>query len=142
VNARLVDFIPSGKPRDERVEPERWKSLTYESFDDADNLPAPEVIAREIVEDLTAALAEFDAVAAELEGAANGDAASTSPAPMPCTSRAVLAHEMHESSVLWVRAAAVRQPAARPVDKRLTDRRIWIHVWFRDMGIACRKTSE
>jgi len=85
VNARLVDFIPSGKPRDERVEPERWKSLTYESFDDADNLPAPEVIAREIVEDLTAALAEFDAVAAELEGAANGDAASTSPAPMPCT---------------------------------------------------------
>jgi len=30
-------------------------------------LPAPEVIAREIVEDLTAALAEFEAVAAALE---------------------------------------------------------------------------
>ena len=33
----------------------------------SDNLPAPEVIAREIVEDLTAALAEFAAVAAALE---------------------------------------------------------------------------
>lgn len=38
--------------------------------EDADNLPAPEVIAREIVEDLTAALAEFEAVASALEGAA------------------------------------------------------------------------
>ena len=34
------------------------------------NLPAPEVIAREIVEDLTAALAEFEAVAAALEAVA------------------------------------------------------------------------
>jgi len=32
-----------------------------------DNLPSPDVIAREIVEDLTAALAEFEAVAAALE---------------------------------------------------------------------------
>lgn len=32
-----------------------------------DNLPAPEIIAREMVEDLTAALAEFEAVAAALE---------------------------------------------------------------------------
>jgi type I restriction enzyme M protein len=32
-----------------------------------DNLPAPEVIAREIVEDLTAALLEFEAVATALE---------------------------------------------------------------------------
>ncbi len=32
-----------------------------------DNLPAPEIIAREIVEDLTAALAEFEAVASALE---------------------------------------------------------------------------
>lgn len=31
------------------------------------HLPAPEIIAREIVEDLTAALAEFEAVAAALE---------------------------------------------------------------------------
>jgi hypothetical protein len=38
-------------------------------LEDADNLPAPEVIAREIVEDLTAALAEFEAVAASLEAA-------------------------------------------------------------------------
>ncbi|MEJ7742742.1 MAG: ribbon-helix-helix protein, CopG family [Nocardioidaceae bacterium] len=32
-----------------------------------DNLPAPEIIAREIVEDLTAALLEFEAVASALE---------------------------------------------------------------------------
>ncbi len=41
--------------------------LRDESLEDADNLPAPEFIAREIVEDLTAALAEFEAVAAALE---------------------------------------------------------------------------
>lgn len=41
--------------------------LRDESLEDLDNLPAPEVIAREIVEDLTAALAEFEAVAAALE---------------------------------------------------------------------------
>jgi len=35
-----------------------------------ENLPAPEVIAGEIVEDLTAALAEFEAVATALEAAA------------------------------------------------------------------------
>jgi type I restriction enzyme M protein len=39
-----------------------------------DNLPAPEIIAREIVEDLTAALAEFEAVAVALElAAADGE---------------------------------------------------------------------
>ena len=42
--------------------------LRDESLEDVDNLPAPEIIAREIVEDLTAALAEFEAVAAALEG--------------------------------------------------------------------------
>ena len=42
--------------------------LRDDSLEDLDNLPAPEVIAREIVEDLTAALAEFEAVAAALEG--------------------------------------------------------------------------
>jgi type I restriction enzyme M protein len=41
--------------------------LRDESLEDTDNLPAPDVIAREIVEDLTAALAEFEAVAAALE---------------------------------------------------------------------------
>ena len=88
--ADLDDFVAScqpGKNRAERSESERWKSFTYaeivardkanlditwlrdESMEDLDNLPAPEVIAREIVEDLTAALAEFEAVAAALERA-------------------------------------------------------------------------
>jgi type I restriction enzyme M protein len=79
-------YLP-GKPRTERVEGERFKSFGYdellardkvnldigwlrdESLEDMENLPAPEVIAREIVEDLTAALAEFEAVAAALEAA-------------------------------------------------------------------------
>ncbi len=39
------------------------------SLEDVDDLPAPEVIAREIVDDLTAALAGFEAVAAALEAA-------------------------------------------------------------------------
>jgi type I restriction enzyme M protein len=87
----LDDFVACfapGKPRSERVEAERFKSFGYdelvardkaslditwlrdESLEDMDNLPAPEVIAREIVEDLTAALAEFEAVAAALEATA------------------------------------------------------------------------
>ena len=84
----FVDSYLSGKPRDERVESERWKSFAYdelvardkanlditwlrdESLEDADNLPAPEIIAREIVEDLSVALAEFEAVAAALQAAA------------------------------------------------------------------------
>jgi type I restriction enzyme M protein len=44
--------------------------LRDDSLEDLDNLPAPEIIAREIVEDLTAALAEFEAVAAALEASA------------------------------------------------------------------------
>jgi type I restriction enzyme M protein len=84
----LDDFVFSylpGRPRDERAESGRWKSFSYdeliardkvnlditwlrdESLEDADDLPAPDIIAREIVEDLTAALAEFEAVAAALE---------------------------------------------------------------------------
>lgn len=87
----LDDFVAAylpGKDRAERVESQRWKSFTYdeliardktnlditwlrdESLEDTDNLPAPEIIAREIVEDLTAALAEFEAVAAALEQSA------------------------------------------------------------------------
>ena len=90
-------YLPR-KPRTERVESERFKSFGYdeliardkvnlditwlrdESLEDMDNLPAPEVIAREIVEDLTAALAEFEAVATALEAAAappSGGAPST-----------------------------------------------------------------
>ncbi|MGH3901846.1 MAG: N-6 DNA methylase [Pseudonocardiaceae bacterium] len=87
----LQDFVEcylAGKPRSERVETDRFKAFTYdeliardkanldiiwlrdESLEDLDNLPAPEVIAREIVENLTAALAEFEAVATALEAAA------------------------------------------------------------------------
>ena len=89
--ADLDDFVAAylpGKPHEERVasgDDGRWRSFSYdelisrdkvnlditwlrdESLEDADSLPAPEVIAREIVEDLTAALAEFEAVAAALE---------------------------------------------------------------------------
>jgi type I restriction enzyme M protein len=73
------------------VESERFTSFTYdelvardkanlditwlrdESLENLDNLPAPEVIAREIVEDLTAALVEFEAVAAALEASGIGE---------------------------------------------------------------------
>lgn len=86
----LVERDAPGKPRSERVETERFRSFTYDelvardkanlditwlkddSLEDLDNLPAPEIIAREIVEDLTAALAEFEAVAAALETSAAG----------------------------------------------------------------------
>ncbi|SKJ84542.1 N-6 DNA methylase [Mycobacteroides abscessus subsp. bolletii] len=84
----LDDFVKSylpGTPRDARAESERWRAFSYEelnardkvnlditllrdeSLEDADSLPAPAVIAREIVEDLTAALTEFEAVALALE---------------------------------------------------------------------------
>ncbi|MDO5500923.1 MAG: N-6 DNA methylase, partial [Propionibacteriaceae bacterium] len=83
----LDDFVEAFRPgsRDQREESERWKSFTYdeiiardkanlditwlrdESLEDLDNLPSPDVLAREIVEDLSAALAEFEAVAAALE---------------------------------------------------------------------------
>ncbi len=74
-----------GQPRSERVESERFKAFDYDeitardkanlditwlkddSLTDLDSLPSPEVIAREIVDDLTAALAEFEAVAVALE---------------------------------------------------------------------------
>jgi len=78
-------YAPRGA-RSARAETERFRSFSYDeltarektnlditwlrdqSLEDLDNLPAPEVIAREIVEDLTAALAEFEAVASALEG--------------------------------------------------------------------------
>jgi type I restriction enzyme M protein len=86
--ADLDDFVASyrpGRPRDERVDAERFRSFAYEelaarekanlditwlkddSLEDLDSLPAPEIIAREIVEDLAAALAEFETVASALE---------------------------------------------------------------------------
>ena len=83
----LAEVVACFKPghRGERVESERWHSFAHdelvardkanlditwlrdESLEDLDNLPSPDIIAREIVEDLSAALAEFEAVAAALE---------------------------------------------------------------------------
>jgi type I restriction enzyme M protein len=84
--ADLDNFVACYKPgaRQDRKESERFKPFTYdgliardkasldvfwlrdESLEDTDNLPPPEVIAAEIVEDLEAALAQFSAVAASL----------------------------------------------------------------------------
>jgi len=87
----LQDFVDSyrpGRPRSERTETDRFHAFPHDelvardkanlditwlrddSLETGDNLPPPEVIAREIVEDLTAALAEFEAVAAALEASA------------------------------------------------------------------------
>ncbi len=84
----FVDCYLPDKARSERVGTDRFKAFSYDeivardkanldiiwlkddSLEDLDNLPAPEIIAREIVEDLTAALVEFEAVAAALEAAA------------------------------------------------------------------------
>ena len=41
--------------------------LKDESLEDADNLPAPEVIAQEIVDDLEAALGQFRLIAGDLQ---------------------------------------------------------------------------
>src|SRR5438445_5730416 len=82
----LDDFVAAYKPeaRGAREESERFKRFTYdellqrdkvslditwlrdESLEDVENLPPPEVIAQEIVEDLEAALAEFSAIAESL----------------------------------------------------------------------------
>ena len=82
----LQDFVEAYKPEShrERAESERFKRFTYDeliqrdkvsldliwlrddSLEDMDNLPPPEVIAQEIVEDLEAALVEFTAVADSL----------------------------------------------------------------------------
>jgi type I restriction enzyme M protein len=82
----LQDFISAYSPEDRgaRAESERFRRFTYdellardkvsldlvwlrdESLEDMDNLPPPDVIAQEIVEDLEAALAEFAEVARSL----------------------------------------------------------------------------
>jgi type I restriction enzyme M protein len=72
-------YLP-GKPRTERVESERFKAYGYDdlvardkvnldltflkddSLADADSLPAPEVLVQEIIDDLQAALTEFQAI--------------------------------------------------------------------------------
>jgi type I restriction enzyme M protein len=85
----LDEFVTVYKPeaRHEREEAERFKRFTYDdllvrdkvslditwlrdqSLEDMDNLPPPDVIAQEIVEDLEAALAEFAAIAESLRAA-------------------------------------------------------------------------
>jgi len=82
----LDDFVDDYKPAafDKRVASERFKKFTYdelvsrdkasldifwirdESLEDTDNLPAPEIIAAEIVEELRSALEEFEALAESL----------------------------------------------------------------------------
>jgi type I restriction enzyme M protein len=83
----LAEFIKAfhADNRHERVESDRFHSFSYEqllqrdkvsldliwlrdkSLEDSANLPPPEVIAAEIVEDLEAALAEFAQIAASLK---------------------------------------------------------------------------
>jgi type I restriction enzyme M protein len=71
----------------------RWRAYTYdeliardkasldilwlkdESLSDSDNLPAPDLIAQEIVDDLEAALEQFRLIAGDLNGRAEGEAA-------------------------------------------------------------------
>jgi len=84
----LQDFVEAYKPenRRDRVESERFKHFSYDeliqrdkvsldliwlrddSLEDMNNLPSPDVIAQEIVEDLEAALNEFAAIAESLRG--------------------------------------------------------------------------
>jgi type I restriction enzyme M protein len=86
VRADLDDFVACYNPADrhERTETERFRPFSYdelvardkasldlfwlrdESLEDTGNLPAPEVIAAEIVEDLQAALDQFAEIAASL----------------------------------------------------------------------------
>jgi type I restriction enzyme M protein len=81
----FVSCYRPGQPRESRRATERFRPYTYEellarnkvdlditwlrdpSLDDADALLPPEVIAREIVNDLEAALSEFAAIAEVLE---------------------------------------------------------------------------
>jgi type I restriction enzyme M protein len=86
--ADLDDFVTSfnAKNRFERTETERFKGFSYEellkrdkvnldifwlkdeALEDSANLPAPEVIAANITEDLEAALEQFATIAEDLKG--------------------------------------------------------------------------
>lgn len=88
----LADFVERfvADDRSKREETERFRCFTYdelvqrdkasldvfwlrdESLEDTDNLPAPEVIAADIVEDLEAALAQFAEIAASLASSEDG----------------------------------------------------------------------
>lgn len=83
----LKDFIKCYNPknRHKRKESDRFKSFTYdeliqrdkvsldifwlrdESLEDSENLPAPEILAHEIVENLGVALEQFESIVEELE---------------------------------------------------------------------------
>ncbi len=92
----LEDFVRAYGPKNRRrrKESERFKAYTYEeliqrdkvsldltwlrdeSLEDSENLPSPDVLAQEIVEDLEAAISEFAQIAESLRDAAfEGDAA-------------------------------------------------------------------
>ena len=84
----LDEFVDAYKPgnRGKRKESERFKAFTYEeiiardkanldiiwlkddSLEDAADLPAPEILAREIMEELQVAIGEFTAIVAALGG--------------------------------------------------------------------------
>ena len=84
----LKDFVKAYRPTDRRrrKESERFKAYTYEdliqrdkvsldltwlrdeSLEDSENLPSPDVLAQEIVEDLEAAISEFAQIAESLRG--------------------------------------------------------------------------
>ncbi len=89
----LAEFVGAYKPgaRHERVESERFRSFGYEelmerdkvsldilwlrdeSFEDTDNLPSPDILAAEIMDDLQAALGEFAEIARTLAPAKTFD---------------------------------------------------------------------
>ena len=81
----FVECYKPGRPRGERVESERFKAFTYDelmardkanldlvwlkddSIEDAADLPAPEVLAREIMGELEVAVGEFAAIVEALD---------------------------------------------------------------------------
>jgi type I restriction enzyme M protein len=87
----LKDFIQCYNPknRHKRAETDRFKRFTYdelmqrdkvsldifwlrdESLEDSENLPEPEVLAQEIVENLGVALEQFESIVEELENPSN-----------------------------------------------------------------------
>jgi type I restriction enzyme M protein len=93
----LSEFMEVFRPgaRHERAESARFKSFGYDqlmerekasldifwlrddSLEDADNLPAPDLLAAEIVEDLEAALGEFAEIARSLSSANGSDQTET-----------------------------------------------------------------
>jgi type I restriction enzyme M protein len=103
----LADFIEcfkAGAAHDDRLESERFKSFTYdelaqrdklnldifwlrdESLEDTDNLPTPDVLAAEIVDDLEAALNHFAQIADALR-LAPGPSQEVTPEADPLASR-------------------------------------------------------